>query len=56
MITCGKRLIFRSPGLTQLAESIGVRHRLPEKTYDVIVLGSGPSGLGAAIHRTVISG
>ncbi|MGA3077446.1 MAG: FAD-dependent oxidoreductase [Bryobacteraceae bacterium] len=49
MITCGKRLLFRSPGLTQLAENIGVRHRLPEKTYDVIVLGSGPSGLGAAI-------
>ena len=49
IITCGKRLLFRSPGLTQLAENIGVRHRLPEKTYDVIVLGSGPSGLGAAI-------
>ena len=49
MITCGKRLLFRSPGLTQLAENIGVRHRLPEKTYDVLVLGSGPSGLGAAI-------
>ena len=26
--------------LTQLAENIGVRHRLPEKTYDVLVLGS----------------
>src|ERR1700676_2260365 len=49
MITCGKRLLLRSPGLTQLAENIGVRHRLPEKTYDVLVLGSGPSGLGAAI-------
>jgi thioredoxin reductase (NADPH) len=49
MITCGKKLLFQSPGLTQLAENIGVRHRLPEKTYDVLVLGSGPSGLGAAI-------
>src|ERR1022692_75759 len=49
MITCGKKLLFQSPGLTQLAESIGVRHRLPEKTYDVLVLGSGPAGLGAAI-------
>jgi thioredoxin reductase (NADPH) len=49
MITCGKRLLLRSPDLTQLAENIGVRHRLPEKTYDVLVLGSGPSGLGAAI-------
>ncbi|HET6385572.1 MAG TPA: hypothetical protein VFJ58_19435 [Armatimonadota bacterium] len=49
MITCGKRLLMRSPGLTQLAESIGVLHRLPEKTYDVIVLGSGPAGLGAPI-------
>src|SRR5450432_4645458 len=49
VITSGKRLLFQSPGLTQLAENIGVRHRLPEKTYDVLVLGSGPSGLGAAI-------
>jgi thioredoxin reductase (NADPH) len=49
VITCGKKLLFQSPGLAQLAEDIGVRHRLPEKTYDVLVLGSGPAGLGAAI-------
>src|SRR5450432_4295725 len=49
VIIWGKKLLFQAPGLSQLAEHIGLRHRLPEKTYDVIVLGSGPSGLGAAI-------
>src|ERR1700693_5290819 len=49
VIIWGKKLLFQAPGLSQLAEHIGLRHRLPEKTYDVVVLGSGPSGLGAAI-------
>ena len=50
IITYGKRLLFQAPSLTQLAEHIGLRHRLPEKTYDVLVLGCGPSGLGAAVY------
>jgi thioredoxin reductase (NADPH) len=49
VIIWGKKLLFQAPSLSQLAEHIGLRHRLPEKTYDVVVLGSGPSGLGAAI-------
>jgi thioredoxin reductase (NADPH) len=49
VIIWGKNLLFQNPGLSQLAEHIGLRHRLPQKTYDVVVLGSGPSGLGAAI-------
>jgi len=49
VIIWGKKLLFQAPGLSQLAEHIGLRHRLPQKTYDVVVLGSGPSGLGAAI-------
>src|SRR5437879_1084766 len=43
VIIWGKKLLFQAPGLSQLAEHIGLRHRLPEKTYDVVVLGSGPS-------------
>ncbi len=50
VVTYGKRLIFQAPGLTELADHIGLRRRLPEKTYDVLVLGSGPSGLGAAVY------
>jgi len=49
VIVWGKKLLFQAPSLSQLAEHIGLRHHLPEKTYDVVVLGSGPSGLGAAI-------
>jgi thioredoxin reductase (NADPH) len=50
IITCGKTLLFQAPSLLKLAEHIGLRHRLPEKTYDVLVLGSGPAGLGAAVY------
>jgi thioredoxin reductase (NADPH) len=49
VIIWGKKLLFQAPGLSQLAEHIGLRHHFLEKTYDVVVLGSGPSGLGAAI-------
>ncbi len=50
VVTYGRTLLFQAPSLLQLAEHIGLRHRLPEKTYDVLVLGSGPSGLGAAVY------
>ena len=49
-ITYGKKLLFEAPGLSRLAEHLGLRRRLPEKVYDVLVLGSGPSGLGAAVY------
>jgi thioredoxin reductase (NADPH) len=49
-IAYGKRLLFQAPSLLQLADYLGLRHCLPEKTYDVIVLGAGPSGLGAAVY------
>ena len=50
VITYGKVPLFQSPSLYEVAERIGLRHRLPEKTYDVLVLGAGPSGLGAAVY------
>src|ERR1700683_3780322 len=31
VIIWGKKLLFHAPGLSQLAEHIGLRHRLPEK-------------------------
>ena len=50
VITYGKVPLFQAPSLYEVAERIGLRHRLPEKTYDVLVLGAGPSGLGAAVY------
>ena len=50
VIACGRKLLFQAPSLLQMADHIGLRRCLPEKVYDVIVLGSGPSGLGAAVN------
>ena len=51
-VTYGKRLLFQAPTDSELAEHIGLRRRPPEKTYDVVILGSGPSGLGAAVYSS----
>jgi thioredoxin reductase (NADPH) len=52
VVTYGKILLFQAPTRYELAEHIGLRRRPPAKTYDVIILGSGPSGLGAAVYAS----
>lgn len=50
VITLGQKFICEAPSRTQLAEFVGLRRKLPDKIYDVLILGSGPSGLGAAVY------
>ncbi len=50
VVARGGKLLFRAPSLIQMADHLGLRHCLPGKIYDVLVLGSGPSGLGAAVY------
>ena len=50
VIAYGRKLLFQSPSLLQMADHLGLRHCLPENIYDVIVLGCGPSGVGAAVY------
>ena len=50
VVACGGKLLFQAPSLLQMADHLGLRRRLPQKTYDVLVLGSGPSGVGAAVY------
>ena len=39
-----------APGNRALAEKIGIRTQAAEKHYDLIIIGGGPAGLGAAVN------
>jgi thioredoxin reductase (NADPH) len=52
VVTYGKRLLFQAPSHAELAAHIGLRRTPSAKTYDVLILGSGPSGLGAAVYAS----
>ncbi len=38
------------PGLTEVAEKVGLQTRADEPFYDLIVVGAGPTGLAAAVY------
>lgn len=50
VVAYGGKLLYQVPSLVQMADYLGLRRRLSPKTYDVIVLGSGPAGVGAAVY------
>ena len=50
VIAHGNRVLFEAPTRAQLADYLGLRQKLPDKIYDSLVLGCGPSGLGAAVY------
>ena len=52
LLMYGKTVIFRNPSLADLATHIGIRRECDVKLYDTIIIGSGPSGLGAAVYAT----
>jgi len=49
-ITRGNTFLFEAPSRAQLADHIGLRRKLPERNYDIVIVGAGPSGLGAAVY------
>jgi thioredoxin reductase (NADPH) len=44
----GSRLV--RPGLTELADRIGLRSRADRDSYDLLIIGAGPAGLAAAVY------
>jgi len=51
IVLCANGDMLRNPGENQLARCIGLTHAIDkEKLYDVAIVGSGPSGLAAAVY------
>lgn len=50
VIAHGSRVLFEAPTREQLADCLHLRQSLPNSACDVLILGAGPAGLGAAVY------
>ncbi len=50
LITYGDRELFRNPSLDVLAAHLGIKRKAKHEHYDTLIIGAGPSGLGAAVY------
>ncbi len=50
VVAHGSRVLFEAPTRAQLADHLRLRQDLPRDVYDVLMLGGGPAGLGAAVY------
>jgi thioredoxin reductase (NADPH) len=50
VVACSHMLLLRNPSNQQLADQIGIHQPLTRTVYDLIVVGAGPAGLGAAVY------
>jgi thioredoxin reductase (NADPH) len=50
VVAHGSRVLFEAPTRAQLADHLRLRGQLPNSVRDVLILGAGPAGLGAAVY------
>ena len=50
VVACSHMLLLRNPSNQQLADEIGIHQPLTHVVYDLLVVGAGPAGLGAAVY------
>ena len=50
VIARGKEVVLQNPSRTDLADHLRLRRALSVRTYDVLIVGAGPAGLGAAVY------
>jgi thioredoxin reductase (NADPH) len=50
VVSHGSRVLFEAPTREQLADHLHLRRSLPNSVCDVLILGAGPAGLGAAVY------
>jgi thioredoxin reductase (NADPH) len=44
--------VLRCPTVTQVADELGLRAKVDQRTFDVVVLGAGPAGLATAVYAS----
>jgi thioredoxin reductase (NADPH) len=44
--------VLRRPTVTQVADELGLRAKIDQRTFDVVVLGAGPAGLATAVYAS----
>ena len=44
--------VLRCPTVTQVADELGLRAQVDQRTFDVVVLGAGPAGLATAVYAS----
>lgn len=45
-----RQVVFQNPTLTEVATHVGLRRPMPDQTFDTVIIGGGPAGLGAAVY------
>jgi len=51
VVICSNRGVMRNPSIQKLADCLGLNSRIDEsQVRDLIIVGAGPSGLGAAVY------
>ena len=50
VVAQGNQVLFEAPTRHQLADHLRLRRPLANSVYDVLILGAGPAGLGAAVY------
>ena len=50
LVVCSRQILRQKPSLLELAEYTGISRMVPDAQWDLIIIGSGPSGLGAAVY------
>jgi thioredoxin reductase (NADPH) len=50
VVAHGSNVLFEAPTRAQLADHLRLRQKLPGSVCDLLILGAGPAGLGAAVY------
>ena len=50
VVAVGERPLMRNPSTRELADVLGLRRPIRREAYDLVIIGAGPGGLGAAVY------